>query len=104
MPAIARLGSFWSSKGTISILYLVPPISTPPSSFSQAARVSIERWLEIPQAAAGPDVTPTKPIFSLAFSAQAAVPAAQSRANCDTKLFTYFKKLGNKYGDTWIVA
>jgi hypothetical protein len=54
--------------------------STPPSSFSQAARASIERWLEMPQAAAGPEVTPTKPIFSLAFSAQAAEVAVTASA------------------------
>jgi hypothetical protein len=52
----------------------------PPSSFSQAARASIERWLEMPQAAAGPEVTPTKPIFSVAFSAQAALVAVRASA------------------------
>ena len=50
---------------------MVSPIFTPPSSFSQAARASIERWLEMPQAAAGPEVTPTKPTFSVAFCAYA---------------------------------
>jgi hypothetical protein len=51
---------------------VVSPIWTPPSSFSQAARVSSDRWFEMPQAAAGPEVTPTKPIFSVGFWAWAA--------------------------------
>ena len=44
----------------------------PPVSLIQAARASIERWFEIPQAAAGPLVTPTKPIFKTVFSAKPA--------------------------------
>jgi hypothetical protein len=38
---------------------------------SQAARVCIERTFDVPQAAAGPLVTPTKPIFSTLFAASA---------------------------------
>jgi hypothetical protein len=45
----------------------------------------MDRWLEIPQLAAGPEVTPTKPIFKTGFAAKAALqnPAA---IRADSKL------------------
>jgi hypothetical protein len=45
----------------------------------------MDLWLEIPQLAAGPEVTPTKPIFNTGFAARAALqnPAA---IRADSKL------------------
>ena len=55
---------------------MVSPILTPPVSLIQAARVCIERTLDVPQAAAGPLVTPTKPILSSLLAACAAIVLA----------------------------
>jgi|GEM_PF-7016050 len=63
---------------------------TPPVSLTQAARVSMERWFEMPQEAAGPDVTPTKPILSTGLAAQAAL-ATVSEAKLANAVV--FKKL-----------
>src|SRR5271165_1863829 len=80
MPAMARLGSFWSSKVTTSISYVSSPIFTPPVEFHQSARVSIERTFDVPQAAAGPLVTPTKPILRTLFAASAGMTATASES------------------------
>jgi hypothetical protein len=47
------------------------PIFTPPCEFNHSASVCMERTLDVPQAAAGPLVTPTKPILSVGFAALA---------------------------------
>ena len=59
------------------------PILTPPVSLIQAARVCIERTLDVPQAAAGPLVTPTKPILSSLLAACAAIVPAAVTANAE---------------------
>ena len=46
------------------------PILTPPLSLMIAAPASMERWLEMPHDAAGPLVTPTKPILSTVLAAK----------------------------------
>src|SRR6516162_2369550 len=56
------------------------PILTPPAEFHQSASVCIERTFEVPQAAAGPLVTPTKPILRTLFAASAGVTAAASES------------------------
>jgi hypothetical protein len=56
---------------------------TPPVSLIHAARVSIDRWFDVPQAAAGPEVTPTNPILSTGLSAKAIV-AKVSDATAET--------------------
>ena len=61
--------------------YVTSPILYPPISLSHAARVSIERWFEMPHAAAGPLVTPTKPILSTGLSARAAVAGTVASAS-----------------------
>src|SRR3984957_4484966 len=71
MPAMARFGSFWSSKVTTSMSWWSSPILTPPFEFHQSASVYIDRTFEVPQAAAGPLVTPTKPIFRTLLAASA---------------------------------
>src|ERR1700722_13196333 len=53
-----------------------------PFSFIQVARVCIDRTFEVPQAAAGPLVTPTNPIFSV-LSAPCEVVAVAATARMD---------------------
>jgi hypothetical protein len=45
----------------------------------------MERWLEIPQLAAGPEVTPTKPIFNTGLAANAA-PLKDAAMVADSRL------------------
>jgi hypothetical protein len=74
------LGIFLIVEGdNLDVVGLVA-ICTPPFSFSQAASVSIERTFDVPQAAAGPLVTPTNPTFSVSFSALAAPPIPRMAA------------------------
>src|SRR5271157_5990133 len=56
------------------------PIFTPPVEFHQPASVCIERTFEVPQAAAGPLVTPTKPILRTLFAASAGMMAAANES------------------------
>src|SRR5271157_6280654 len=60
------------------------PIFTPPVEFHQSASVCIERTFEVPQAAAGPLVTPTKPILRTLLAASAGT-AAEGRAAIDAR-------------------
>src|SRR5450830_383486 len=71
MPSLASFsalemeifGSFLSSSATISILYFLPPISTPPLALYISAVVSAQYLLTRPHDAAAPDITPLTPIF-----------------------------------------
>src|SRR5271166_2593722 len=60
------------------------PIFTPPAEFHQSASVCIERTFEVPQAADGPLVTPTKPILRTLLAASAGT-AAEARAAIDAR-------------------
>src|SRR2546421_693662 len=62
-------GSFLSSSATISILYFLPPISTPPLALYMSAVVSAQYLLTSPHDAASPDMTPLTPIFSTSCAA-----------------------------------
>src|SRR5450830_300336 len=57
------LGSFLSSSATISILYFLPPMLTPPLLLYISAVVSAQYLLTRPHDAAAPDMTPLTPIF-----------------------------------------
>jgi hypothetical protein len=62
----------------------------------------MDRWLEIPQLAAGPEVTPTKPIFKTGLAANAALLSVRPSTALITpetrKLRFFMKKL---LGEGW---
>src|SRR5450830_230279 len=84
MPSLASFsalemeifGSFLSSSATISILYFLPPISTPPLALYISAVVSAQYLLTRPHDAAAPDITPLTPIFRTLSAACATGTAA----------------------------
>ena len=71
MPAIARFGILLVVEGDdVDVIGVVADLDAA-LLVPCAASVCIERTFEVPQAAAGPLVTPTKPIFSSLFAANA---------------------------------